>query len=94
MGKLLSVSDDLGDLMDSNKGLIKNEYITYKLFVDSAIRDKFRKLGVEAGQDEIIPHLEKLQASKSRHLDKQAVAHTRRRHKLRVARAKRQLKEL
>jgi hypothetical protein len=91
---LLAASDDLKALMDSNRGLIKDEYITYKLFVDSAVRDKLRKLGVNAGQDEIIPHLEKLQASKSRHLDKQAVAHTKRRHKLRVARAKRELKQL
>lgn len=91
---LLAASDDLKALMDSNRGLIKDEYVTYKLFVDSAVRDKLRKLGVDAGQDEIIPHLEKLQASKSRHLDKQAVAHTKRRHKLRVARAKRELKQL
>lgn len=91
---LVAVSDDLKEVLDSNKDRIKDEYVTYRLFVDSAIREKLRKMGIKAGPDEIIKHMEKLHASKSRHLDKQAVRHTVTRHKLRVARAKRNMEQI
>lgn len=91
---LIAASDKLKQLMDANVHRIKSEYLTYKLFTDSAIRDKLRRMGIDAGVDEIIPHLEKLEASKSRHLDKQSVRHTKTRHKQRVARARNKLTQL
>ena len=90
----IAISDDLKEIIDIHSGQLKNEFLTYKLFADSAIRDKLRRMGIDAGQDEIIPHLEKLEQSKSRHLDKQAVAHAIRRHKQRVARNKRNMQNL
>lgn len=80
--------------MDANQDKIKSEFVTYKLFVDSAIRAKLRVLGIDAGQDEIIPHLEKLEASKSRRLDKQAISQAKLRHKRRMARAQSNLNKI
>jgi len=91
---LIAISDDLKNLLDQNKHRIKDDFLTYKLFVDSAVRQKLRTMGIDAGQDEIIPHLEKLEAGKSRHLDKQQIKQLRTRHKLRVARAKRKLDDI
>lgn len=94
MAYIADGSQELKDLIHENRGIIKNEYLTVRLFVDSAIRDKLRKMGVDAGQDEIVPHLERLQASKARHLDQQAVSQAKRRHRLRMARNKRKLEEI
>lgn len=91
---LVPISDELKALLDQNREVIKNDYLTNKMFIDSAIRQKFRSMGIDAGQDEIIPHLEKLEQSKSRHLDKQYIKQIRDRHKLRVARAKRKLDDI
>ena len=89
---LTAISDDLKDLLDHHEERIKGDYRTIKLFVDSAVRDKLRKeYRIDAGQDEIIAHLEKLETSKSRHLEKQQVKKLKARHKLRLARAKRKL---
>lgn len=91
---LIAISDELKEKLDQNKDIIKNDYLTYKLFVDSAVRAKLRAMGIEAGQDEVIEHLEKLEASKSRHLDKQTIKKIKTRHKQRVARAKRKLNDI
>lgn len=91
---LVPISDDLKNLLDRNKPVIKGDYITYRLFVDSAIRTRLRAMDIPAGQDEIVAHLEKLKASKSRHLQKQSISHTLSRHKKRLAKTKHSLKEI
>lgn len=91
---LVAISDELKEVLDSHNDVIKNDYLTLKLFIDSAVRAKLRAMKLEAGQDEIIEHLEKLEASKSRHLDKQVIKKIKTRHKQRVARAKRKLNEI
>jgi hypothetical protein len=91
---LLSASDELKVLLDANIDAIKADYLTLKLFVDSAVREKMRRMGMAAGEDEIIAHLKKLEASKSRHVNKQIVRHAVTRHKKRVARAKRSLNKI
>lgn len=92
---LVSTSDDLHNLLDTNKKLIKGEYVNIKLFVDSAVRDKLRRMKVAGvGDDEVIAHLERLKQSKARHIDQQKLAHTQRNHKRRVAHAKKGMDEL
>lgn len=91
---LVAISDDLKELLDENLLKIKGDYLTLKLFVDSAIRQKLRSMDIEAGQDEVIAHLQKLQASKSRHIDKRKVKEAIARHKRRTARAKKRLDNL
>lgn len=88
---MVTISDELKSLMDHNRNLIKGEYITYKLFLDSAVRDKLRKMKIPAGEDEIISHLRQLRESKSRHLAKRSIDMAIQSHNLRIARARRNL---
>ena len=96
MAKLLSASDDLKALLQRPdvKKFIKENYITEKLFVDSAVRAKLRSIRAKGvGDDEIIAHLERLKASKARHISQQALIHKRNNHKKRLARARKELDE-
>lgn len=89
----VSIPDETKELMDMVMADIKGDYVTQKLFLDSAIRSKLRSMRIEAGDDLIIAHLERLQKSKARHLEKQSIAITKARHAKRVAVAKRRLNQ-
>jgi hypothetical protein len=88
---LVDIHDDTKGLMDSYRDLIKGDYITYKLFLDSAVRQRLRSMGAEVGEDLIIPHLKRLEQSKQRHLERQSVAQTRLRHQRRINIARKRL---
>ena len=92
--KTVSVSDDLDALLATPevKAAIKSGYITKRLFVDSAIRQGLRKLGVPS-EEEIVAHLQRLAVSKSRHLDQQRTLHAARRAKDRQRKANQRLNE-
>lgn len=89
--KYVALDDETKELMDRYMPTIKGEYVTQKLFLDSAIRSRLRHLGAEAGQDLIIAHLERLEASNNRQLDRQSIAQTKLRHKRRVEMATKRL---
>jgi len=91
MGKLVSIPDETKELIDRVMAEIKGEYITQSLFLDSAIRARLRGMGIQAGEDLIIAHLQRLEESKQRHLEAQSIAQTRLRHKRRVATAEKKL---
>lgn len=88
---LISISDELKEVLDANKDRIKEDYLTYKMFVDSAIRTKLRNMGLDGGEDEIVGHLKKLETSRQAHLDKAYIKRLRKRHAARIARAKQRL---
>ena len=97
MAGLVSTSDELKALLKRPdvKQFIKENYITEKLFVDSAIRAKLRGIKVKGvGDDEIVAHLERLKESKARHLSQQAIIHKRNNHKKRMARTRKELDDL
>lgn len=94
---LVTVSDNLKDILKRPevKKLIKEGYITEKMFVDSAIRAKLRSLKVPGvGGDEIIPHLERLRISKAKHINQQKLSRKRRNHLRRMEKARRALDEI
>lgn len=92
--KTVAVYPDVERLLDENVSAIKDEYITVKLFVDSAIREKMRRMKMKGvGDDRIITHLDNLKASRARHLNQQAVLQQRNRHKKRQARMAKELNE-
>lgn len=88
------INDECHSLLTTNKDLIKDEYLTYSLFVDSAIRAKLRRMGVDAGNDAIIAHLKKQEVGRLRHLDKAGVKVTIKRHEIRMATARKALDTL
>lgn len=97
MAGLVSTSDELKALLKRPdvKKFIKDNYITEKLFVDSAIRSKLRSIKVKGvGDDEIVAHLQRLRESKAKHISQQALIHKQRNHKKRMARAKKEADEL
>lgn len=88
---IVDIPEETKELMDTYKELIKGDYITFKLFLDSAIRSRLRGMGVDAGEDLIVPHLKRLEKSKQRHLDRQSIAQTKLRHARRVGIARQRL---
>lgn len=90
----LSISQELTEILDDNKIRIKDEYLTFKMFVDSAIRAKLRNMGIDGGKDEIVEHLAKLQKSRQSHLDKAEVKKLKERHATRIERAKQRLNRI
>lgn len=91
---LFAASDDLKEIVDDNEALIKEQYFTYKLFVDSAVRDKLRKMGVKGvGEDEVVAHIQRLQENKSRRHGKQALLHKKRNIEKRISRRRKELDE-
>lgn len=92
--KTVTVYDDVEKLLEQIEPTIKAEYITVKLFIDSAIREKMRRMRVKGvGDDRIITHLNNLQKSRARHLNQQAVLQQRNRHRKRQARMTKELNE-
>lgn len=88
-----NINPELHHILISNEDLIKGEYITWRLFLDSAIRDKLRRMGIKAGVDDILPHLEKLERGRSAHLDRMSLLQTKLRHKRRIERIIKDLDE-
>lgn len=89
-----NTSQELKQVLVDNEDTIKGEYITWRLFFDSAIRDKLRHMQIQAGVDDILPHLEKLEKGRLNHLDRMSVAQTKLRHKRRINRIVKDLDEL
>lgn len=63
---LVDIPEETRALLDEHHDLVKGKYITYKLFVDSAIRTKLRIMGAKVPEDKILPHLRKLKKNKRR----------------------------
>jgi hypothetical protein len=91
---LIFISDELKVLLDDNIYLIKDKYLTQKLFIDSAVRSKLGRMGVEIGEEEIIPHIEKLAQTKAQHVDQRRLKEVKNQHKRRIAEAKRRLENI
>lgn len=92
--KTVAVYPEVEKLLDDNVASIKDEYVTVKLFVDSAIREKMRRMKIKGvGTDQIITHLDNLRKSKARHMNQQAILQQRNRHKKRQARMTKELNE-
>lgn len=81
-----AVSDALKELLRQNRDRIKADYVTERLFVDSAIREKLRRMQVPGvGDDEIVAHLARIEKNKHTRKQKQA-------HRIRQVRLKRRMK--
>lgn len=90
-----SISRQLHSVLKEHEEVLKGDFLTLRLFIDSAIRGALRKkYGIEPGEDEILPHLAKLEASKARHINRQALAHKRLAHRKRMARERAKLNEI
>lgn len=91
---LVNIPDETKELLDLYRETIKGDYITLNLFLDSAVRQRLRGLGISVEDDLIIDHLKRLEESRQRHLDRMSVAQTRLRHQRRVAMAKQRLNSI
>lgn len=88
---LVDIPDESKEVMNRCMDLIKSEYVTQRLFIDSAIRSRLRSMGIDVGEDMIVAHLRRLEKSKQQHLDKQSISQTRLRHSRRVGIARQRL---
>lgn len=94
MSKLTAISDELHGILKANEEGLKADFLTLRLFVDSAIKTALRKRGIQPGPDDIIAHLDKLRESKARHINQQALIHKRNNHKRRVQRQQEALDQM
>lgn len=58
------VSEQLKALLIEHRSAIKADYHNEKLFVDTAIRSKLGRMGIDTGKSDLIRHREKLNSSK------------------------------
>lgn len=70
---LVDLPDDTKLLMDEHKEFIKDEYITYKLFLDSAVRSRLRRMGKKVPEDKIISHLKRIAKNRNKLKDKMKI---------------------
>lgn len=93
MARMIATTDESKELMDAHVDLIKGQYLTFSMFVDSAIKSKLRHLGVKTPEDAIVGHLKKLLKSRQRHLSKRSIKAALRVHEQRMERAAQQLSD-
>lgn len=91
---IVHISDSTKELLNIHMPHIKEDYITQKLFLDSAVKQKLRSMGIKTPPDDVIAHLKRLEKSKQTHRDRQRVHHAIKRHEKRMTYAKDKLKEL
>lgn len=81
---LIYIDEETKAILDEHKDVIKDIYITNKLFIDSVVRSRLRNMNYLVGEELILTHLKYLRAKKARHTNKRRLARLIERHQNRI----------